>query len=368
MQFKAWCKKFVYFTSIPLSVLAIIGCGEQNMTTFDWIASESGPKHYPMKIVSGNFELEKGGSTYIPSGVYLNRRRWGQYRSTHLSGPDGKSLPTKLNITYFSYLEDKFYQGSFDLPYEEILTLFQTPYYSTKAGGETRYDSIITGVSPGGGVAVWLDGLDKTTQVFYGKAQIISYDWKSVTASRKSREHYVKGLVEGTLGAEGYAKFLKNGIDLSKWDNFQKRYHWQLELITENRVPKIVPEIHFVNGETDQMFYPESDELKNSQRAIPNFLYYLWKTPEGKPLMLEWHFDVNEITSAFEKIEAVKPSSIESPILLTIQTFETDEGRRYALAVQRVEDNMVIYLKKTTLESYLATDRKDGINFYLDDD
>jgi hypothetical protein len=29
---------------------------------------------------------------------------------------------------------------------------------------------------------------------------------------------------------------------------------------------------------------------------------------------------------------------------------------------------MVIYLKKTTLESYLATDRKDGINFYLDDD
>ena len=116
------------------------------------------------------------------------------------------------------------------------------------------------------------------------------------------------------------------------------------------------------------MFYPESDELKNSQRAIPYYLYYLWKSPEGKPLMLEWYFDVNEITTAFEQIEAVKPSSIESPILLTIQTFETDEGRRYALAVQREEDEVVIYLKKTTLESYLATDRKDGINFYLDDE
>jgi len=90
----------------------------------------------------------------------------------------------------------------------------------------------------------------------------------------------------------------------------------------------LFPKEASVNGETDQMFYPESDELKNSKRAIPNFLYYFWKTPEGKPLMHEWYFDVNEITSAFEKIEAVKPSSIESPILLTIQTFETDEGRR----------------------------------------
>jgi len=359
--------------SVIISVLGLLGvtsCGEKNMTSFDWIASESGPKHYPVKIVSGNFELEQGGSTYVPSGVYLDTIRWGDFRSTHLSGPDGKSLPTKLNITFFSYLEDKFYQGTFDLPYEDILLHFQTPYYSSKEGKERRPDRIVVGVSPGGGVAVWLRGFEKNTQVFYGKAKVIDFAWSSFTQSDEPRAQYVGELVEETLGVEGYAKFLKSGIDLSKWDNFQTRYHWQLELITENRVPKIVPEIHFVNGETDQIFYPESEELKNSQRAIPNFLYYFWRSPEGEPRKMKWYFDVKEITAAFEQIEAVKPSSIESPIFLTIQTFETETGRKYALAVQRQreEGNEVIYLKKSTLESYLATDRKDGINFYLDDE
>ena len=204
MQFKAWCKKFVYFTSIPLSALALIGCGEKNMTSFDWIASESGPKHYPVEIISGDFELAKGGNTYIPSGVYLNRIKWGDFRSTHLSGPDGKSLPTKLNITFFSYLEDKFYQGSFDLPYEDILSHFQTPYYSSKEGGEKRPDRIVVGVSPGGGVAVWLRGFEKNTQVFYGKAQVINYEWKEFGGVDEPRSQYVRELVEDTLGTVSY--------------------------------------------------------------------------------------------------------------------------------------------------------------------
>jgi hypothetical protein len=167
MKYMDVMKKII---GLILTTFVLSAYGEKNMTSFDWIASESGPKHYPVEIISGNFELAKGGSTYIPSGVYLNRIKWGDFRSTHLSGPDGKSLLTKLDITY---LEDKFCQGSFNLPYEDILRHFQTPYYSSKEYKERLPDRIVVGVSTGGGVAVWLRGFEKTHKFFTVKPKLL---------------------------------------------------------------------------------------------------------------------------------------------------------------------------------------------------
>ncbi len=80
------------------SLIGLSACEEKNMTSFDWLASESSPKYYPVEIGSGNLEVAHDGSTYIPSGVYLNKIKWGDFCSTHLSGPDGKLLPEKEAI------------------------------------------------------------------------------------------------------------------------------------------------------------------------------------------------------------------------------------------------------------------------------
>src|SRR5690625_6974339 len=82
--------------------------------------------------------------------------------SSHIVGPDLKPLPDRLKITFLSYLEDQFYEGVFDLPYETILSLFKEQ--STNGGPE--YHRIMVGVAPGGYVAVWLKGHIKTTEVF----------------------------------------------------------------------------------------------------------------------------------------------------------------------------------------------------------
>jgi len=96
MKVSLHCLGLLIFST--LGFIGLIGYGEQNMTTFDWLASESGPKHYPVEIASGNLELAPDGSIYVPSGVYLNKIKWGDFRSTHLSGPDGKLLPEKEGI------------------------------------------------------------------------------------------------------------------------------------------------------------------------------------------------------------------------------------------------------------------------------
>src|SRR5690625_6866949 len=44
--------------------------------------------------------------------------------SSHIVGLDLKPLPDRLDIKFFSYTENQFYHGVFELPYERILSLF----------------------------------------------------------------------------------------------------------------------------------------------------------------------------------------------------------------------------------------------------
>ncbi len=60
---------------------------------------------------------------------------------------DFKALPDRLDIRFFSYAENKMYQGSFDLPYEKILALFKAGVAKDK---ETpTFQKLIAGIAPG---------------------------------------------------------------------------------------------------------------------------------------------------------------------------------------------------------------------------
>ncbi|MGD8177467.1 DUF2931 family protein, partial [Marinimicrobium sp. ARAG 43.8] len=148
------------------------------MTKAEWLASESAPKEYQMKVISGTFLYPgKDYGLYVPSGktVYGG---WGKPISTHVTGPDQKPLPDRLQITYYSYLEDQFYYGEFDLPYETIVRSFKEGYGDHRTPtGHLTYRRITVGMAPGGSVAVWLVGIGKTTEIFFGKAEPIEYDW-----------------------------------------------------------------------------------------------------------------------------------------------------------------------------------------------
>jgi hypothetical protein len=321
-----------------------------------------------MEVINGTFHFKDGGGAYVPSGSSIYELEWGKYHSTHISGPGLKPIPDKLSITFFSYTENKFYQGEFDLPYDEILSLFQQGYYSTKAQDLTRYDTIVAGVSPGGGVAVWLNGLNRNTQVFYGKAKEVDLDWSlvTVTADEIPREKFIKDLLEGDIPKEALEKLQKNGVPLDLWDNYQQRYHWQLNLLTENRAPKLVKEIRYVNGEVDYFFYPLATDIASQTRAVPKFLYYSWKSPTGKLLDLHFTFDVEELTAIFKQFEAKQPATAIAPMLLTLQLWEHKDGRRWGVAVQRDDEEVI--LKKVKLKQYGSHSKIDDADAFHQDE
>ncbi len=163
---------------LTIYLLSISGCDNdmsKNDTKFVWDATESAPKHYPMEIIRGTFvyQGEEEHGLYIPSGGTL-KAGWGEPISSHVTGEKNKPLPDRLDIIFFSYAENQFYKGEFELPYEKILAFFRQGVADNP--DNPTYSSIMAGIAPGGVVAVWVIGRESYHEVFFGRAEKIDLD------------------------------------------------------------------------------------------------------------------------------------------------------------------------------------------------
>lgn len=328
---------------VCLGVFLITGLGS-TMEKFDWLASDSAPQNYPMTIVNGDLILSNGGSLYIPDTRVL-RRGWGEMESSHVVGPDTKPLPTKMEITFFSYTENAFYQGSFDLPYDDILALFRAGYYSPKKREETTYGRIVTGVAPGGEVALWLMGTDRQTEVFYGRAEKVDFPWKEYVDNPEiSREDFVRITLEGSLSKDALANLESEGIPLGRWGEYRKLYNWQ-PVVDSNRLPGLINLVSYFNGELDYLRYPLEDSIANAERPIPDQISFIWRNSKGKSYWVKYYFDENEIFEVFDKLASDGSTALE----LVLKVEELPEGRTISSWLRNQDE--AVKLEKTGLES-----------------
>lgn len=324
-------------------VLLLTGMGS-TMETFDWLATDSAPENYPMQIVTGDFILSNGGSLYIPNTRILHKG-WGIMESSHVVGPELKPLPRKMEITFFSYVENAFYQGSFELPYDKIQKLFAAGYYSPKKKADTTYDYIMTGVAPGGAVAVWLFGADRITEVFYAKADRVDLDWSMVNENPAiSREEEVRLTLEESIGADGIKKLETEPASFARWDRYRENYSWQ-PWVNSDTPPGLINSIAYFNGEFDYLRYPLDASLAELKRPVPKSVRFIWRNSKGKSYWVKYFFDENEIFAAFDKLA----SQGQAGLLLELKVEETPGGRTISSYLRN--DDEAIKLEYTRLES-----------------
>jgi hypothetical protein len=94
------------------------------METFEWSPAAGCAPLYPMEIYRCEF-VYADGSSDGPATSAIGTRNWGDASGRSVVGDDFKPVPVKLNITWLSYTENKFYTGSFKLPYDTMLDLFK---------------------------------------------------------------------------------------------------------------------------------------------------------------------------------------------------------------------------------------------------
>ena len=320
------------------------------MEEFDWQATESAPKNYLMEILSGSLVYHDGsGSLYVPDGVELNNG-WGRGRSSHIVGPDLKPLPDRLRIRFFSFMENQFYEGDFELPYEKILNLFQEGYYSPNEEGDVTYSQIVVGVAPGGAVSVWLRGLNRITEVFFGEADKIDVDWKHFSnGSDTPREEYIRLSLEDALDPESLNTLHKKGIPVGLWKSYHQRYNWQPLFTGMSIRHNRIDEITFFNGEQDYIDILPDGGIDKSTLAVPNFLSFVWEYAPGKGRMFEMTFFEEEIFDAFRKL-----GPDNQPLYLEMLMETVDGERKFSAALRNEKES--IKLKRTNLETFSVRD------------
>ena len=282
----------------------------KNKTKFDWTASESAPKYFPMRVIDGTFVYhgEKGG-LYVPAAASIGYF-WGTGESTHVVGEQFKPLPDRLEIKFFSFTENKLYQGSFPLPYDKILALFQEGV--ARRPEMPIFQKIIVGMAPGGAVAVWVSGKE-TREVFFGQADPYEADISNPMGSLiKDRAAYARSYLED-LPAEAQANLQKNGVPFGRWAKYRKPYTWNVT-IKHNNTNKDFG-YSFFNGESYRLNYPLGEAEVKTPKPLPLLISFRCTFPgEQYADIYVVHFNDDELFAAFEKL-----SALQEPI-----TFEID--------------------------------------------
>ena len=276
----------------------------KNDTQFEWLATESAPQHYPMKVIQGTFIYRgENHGLYVPSGGTL-RGGWGEAVSNHHDGEKFKPLPDRLKIIFFSNAENQFYSGEFDLPYEKILALFrdgvENPIDLGKGKTFPVYDRMMVGIAPGGAVAVWVKGKE-CREVFFGQAQKIELDPSRAFAlpfrDKPDADAYIAKQLVNSLRPEELESLKKDGIPFGLWARYRNLYDWRLTTSAGHSFSN-KPTVAYLNGESlgEWIFADTNAPL----RPVPSYVSFRSADKTLYTVTLEEF----ETLAAFEKLGA----------------------------------------------------------------
>jgi hypothetical protein len=291
----------------PLALLAVVmlaalpGCTRKEGSTpmFDWLPTESAPKRFPMRLIRGDLFFASGQSIYVPDGRDV-ANGWGELGSTHIVGEATKPVPVRLEVVWFSYTEDRFYQGTFDLPAEAMTALFKAGVIDPRTGRPLGFDRIIVGMAPEGLVSVWMSAGAEVVEIAAFVAPQVSLPWKKVLDNPKvSRGDFIRQVLKAKLGADGLARFDQEGVPKGLHQGYRVQYLWGPQ-ITGDGTPTGLW-IRSFNGE-NAFIGPAGPAVPRDSRPVPAEILLDWTAPGGAPLFAKITFDEAEIFAAFAKL------------------------------------------------------------------
>lgn len=141
---------------------------------YNILVSGTAPVLYPADTFFGLLWLDKEDALEIPK-KYPFQGEWGLPLSRHLMNREEFPVPLKLDLVWLSIVERKFYSIEKMLPAERLEELFGQ---QDEESGEPRFEHIVVGMAPCGGVAVWTHGNNKSVLVDWLKAEEIQVEMK----------------------------------------------------------------------------------------------------------------------------------------------------------------------------------------------
>lgn len=307
MKVKGW-----YLMGLLSLINFFTGCGAASMnndiksaTQFKWYPVATAPVDYPMEVISGTFFFkEQNVGLPIPSGGTL-RQGWGKSSSVYVLGDEPPPLPDRVEVKFYSYAENQFYQAEFALPYDVILEKFQK--FQPEEPNDKNYSHFILGIAPGGAVSVWLGG-PKVLEVFFGQAKKIEMSPEAAFAlpfkSQEQSDHYVASALAESVTPEQLARIKTHGAPIGTWARYRNLYKWS-PIFRDGKVsPRPMMPVHFLNGESYWIPTKFDEELANTPKPLPLHMEFRAQVAKDDIPFYIIDFEPIELMEAFEKLGA----------------------------------------------------------------
>jgi len=276
---------------------------------------------YPATIDEGRFLTPGGGSFPVPYGHFLEGD-WGGSAVGWAVGEERHPAPDGLEIRWFSYADDKFFQGKFLLPQQRLHALLAQGFWNAELKKKETYDHLAAAVGPAGAVYVWLRG--GGNRVFIGRYQAheIQYDYErhrpKVDRAADVRE------TRAALSPEVRHEIATGTVSAKKWDNYLKVYPWKLEFsrpltLTEFGVGYLNAEMVSDPPTADMATFAKV-LTEPSQKPVPSDAMLYVAGPFGRKKLFKIDpFNEQETMAAFQTLHAQHP---KESITLFVETDE----------------------------------------------
>lgn len=273
------------------------------MEKFEWRPTACAPHLYPAKIVSGDFIFEDGSKIYIPAN-WLMYNGWGDSGSAHIVGDDFKPIPKQLQITWLSYMERKFYTGTFDLPQRKIRQLFEQEYIDQR-GVKENFSALNVGLAPGGTVVLWMFGAGLAIEIERFQATETQLTMQDIAPNAVINidEHIKNGLQAIAKNVKEHGTFSSENIPYKAWsENYRTRYNWtpKFTFTDEGQLVKILA--RFYNGEHYFVEHTNPILHENKTWAVPKYYRINWIDKNQYKYGAHIHFNEAETFAAFQQL------------------------------------------------------------------
>ena len=304
---------------------------------FDLTAGPAAAEGYPMEIVEGRFITSDGKS--IPFGAEFLEGDWGLSHSGVVGGDGTAPAPDSLEMRWFSYPEDKFYEGHFLLPQRRIHDLLQQGYWNTTEKKHETYNELTVCLLPTGVVVVWLSGQN---QVLIGRyeGQEIAFDFKRFNEAA-NRPRMIQQ-EQAKMPPAVQAQIRTGTLNTTQWDNYLKTYPWKLAF--SQPLTLYYYGVRYFNAEVDN--HPLAPEAARAQamlhsapRPAPSNLLLRVDAGYGRKRTIKVKpFDEEETLVAFQTLHAANPTL---PLTLFIETDARVDKARLFLKNDRQQIELV---------------------------
>jgi len=228
-------------------------------------------------------------------------------------------VPDSLYVRWFSISEDKFYEGKFKLPahlikehFDQMWLTFGSADRKLQIDKHERFKNLIVGVTPGGGVMVWMKSTRQQIEIGHYQAKEIQMDWNEFAG--------INNFGKGSTRQQFIASHKDNitlPIPYGKAEKYREKFVWKCGVASNANLEIISFQLYLLNGEVETIYGDYKSGLNEfKERAAPARLNFILQETNKKRYNFIILFNEEDIFKAFHTICASNKNEARMVLVL----------------------------------------------------